>query len=357
MDDGMKATVKRALKSAGIFDSLKTIAEVKTLAGGLRRFRNSGVTPKAAHNSLISLFCKTGGASNDFIHGFIARANPPLPLAPQGVLGSPGSAELAGIKQALDQKGYYVFPQRLPDALCDRLLDFTLRQESTVRVKPADGTAPRPILARYERERPLGVRYDFTEQDILKSSEAQKLMADTSLLAVAQAYLGCEPILDLIACWWHTAYSAQPDKDAAQFFHFDMDRIKWLKFFFYITDVGPDNGPHTFVAGSHRTKGIPGSLLDKGMTRLTDDEVARCYAKEDFIEFTGPRGTIIAEDTRGLHKGKHVRTGDRLVFQLEFSDSLFGHDYPGLNPEPFLDARMEAMAKTHPRIFSRYFPS
>ena len=33
---------------------------------------------------------------------------------------------------------------------------------------------------------------------------------------------------------------------------------------------------------------------------------------------------MIVEDTRGLHKGKHVEKGDRLIFQLQFTSSLFG---------------------------------
>jgi len=337
----------------GLLGPLKTAADVKAVATGLRRLEKDGITPKRAHDGLISLFCKTAGVSNDFIHRMVARANPPVALSPDGVLGRPDAAELSRVKAALDEKGYYVFPRRLPDDLCDRLLGFSLRHESTVRGKPGNGKPE--LRVRYERERPLGIRYDFTEQDILESADAQRLMADSSILAVAQAYLGCRPILDLIACWWHTSYSSQPDKDAAQFFHFDMDRIKWLKFFFYITDVGPDNGPHTFVSGSHRTKGIPAKLLEKGMARLTDEEVAACYRKEDFIEFTGPRGTIIAEDTRGLHKGKHVHRGDRLVFQLEYSDSLFGHDYPKVTPMPFLDPGMESAARSFPGIYSRYF--
>ena len=50
---------------------------------------------------------------------------------------------------------------------------------------------------------------------------------------------------------------------------------------------------------------------------------SRFIDPEDMVEIGGPRGTIFAEDTRGLHKGKHLLTGDRLLFQLEFSNSLF----------------------------------
>jgi len=180
-------------------------------------------------------------------------------------------------------------------------------------------------------------------------------MCDPSLLAVAQAYLGCRPILDIVAFWWHTAFSDQPDEEAAQFYHFDMDRLKWLKFFFYVTDVTPENGPHCFVAGSQRTGGIPEPILRKGYQRLTDEEVKAAFPdSRDFIEFTAPRGTIIAEDTRGLHKGKHVRSGDRLVFQLEFCDCMFGTGYRiGKLPRE-LDPGLAAALERYPRLFSKF---
>src|SRR6185437_17098348 len=85
---------------------------------------------------------------------------------------------------------------------------------------------------------------------------------------------------------------------------------------------------HSFVRGSHRTGGIPSALLSKGYARLTDEDVARHYARTDVMEFLAPRGTVLAEDTRGLHKGLPVRRGDRLMLQLQFSNSLFGGYYP-----------------------------
>ena len=33
------------------------------------------------------------------------------------------------------------------------------------------------------------------------------------------------------------------------------------------------------------------------------------------------------EDSRGLHKGKKVISNNRLMFQIEFTSSLFGNNY------------------------------
>ena len=46
------------------------------------------------------------------------------------------------------------------------------------------------------------------------------------------------------------------------------------------------------------------------------------------MELQGEKGQIIAVDTRGLHKGKILTDGHRLLFQVEFTNSLFGKNYP-----------------------------
>jgi hypothetical protein len=126
---------------------------------------------------------------------------------------------------------------------------------------------------------PRGVRYDLPMGEVIASPEVQALLCDWSILSVAQSYLRARPIADVMAFWWTTAFNAQPSPAAAQYFHFDMDRIKWLKFFIYLTDVGPDAGPHAFIAGSHRTGGTPQSLLDRGYVRLPDGDVRACFPK------------------------------------------------------------------------------
>lgn len=198
------------------------------------------------------------------------------------------------------------------------------------------------------------MRYEFQEQDLINDSVVQTLIADMSFIAVAQAYLRCQPIIDVISMWWHTAFLERPDKDAAQFWHFDMDRIKWLKFFIYLTDVGPENGPHSFVSGSHRRGAIPDDLLSKGYARLTDEEVKRAYPEDRIIEFCGPRGTVIVEDTRGLHKGKHVERGDRLVLQIQFSNSLFGASYRPARFVGVQDDKLNDLRARYRRVYENY---
>jgi hypothetical protein len=328
-----------------------------TLAAALVVFGVSGKTPAWAVQSMVRLFCASGGRSNDLVAKLLAARHPPHPLPAQpGMLESLAPKLIDEAAGALRARGYYLYEQRVPPAVCDRLVQFALTQQATVRLQ--DGESREVISAVYDPSRPpLGVRYDFAEEDLINHPDVQALMADPAIVAAAQAYLGTEPIADVVAMWWNTAFSDRPDSEAAQYFHFDLDRIKWVKFFIYLTDVTSESGPHFFIATSHRTGGIPAALLAKGYARLADDDVSAHFPQQDFIEFTAPRGTILAEDTRGLHKGQNVRTGHRLMLQIQFSNSLFGPPYPKVAFNAMHDRNLAAMIARYPRIYSAYRPA
>jgi hypothetical protein len=317
-------------------------------------YRNTGGTPPWAYQSLIRLFCLTGGWSNDLVAWAITRTNSRVALSNvRGVLGDLSASEVQRIAERIRADGYHVFERCLSAELCERLVQFATRTPS--RVRAMDGAAKnRDLVLAYDRHSPTGIRYDLASEDVINNPDVQALMADASILTVAQTYLGTRPLADVIGMWWHTAYSTEPDEEAAQFYHFDMDRIRWLKFFIYLTDVGPDNGPHCFVRGSHRSGGIPWRLRAKGYARLSDAEVRANYPAESIVEFCAPQGTVIAEDTRGLHKGLHVRAGDRLMLQIQFSNSLFGGSYPTAHLRPPLHSDLARRVKEAPAVYQAY---
>ncbi len=330
------------------------VRSVFALPWGLWRYLATGLTPYVSYQSMIWLFCATGGRFNDWMSWCIAKRRPPVTLPnTSGVLGALDAPHCAELGERLRRDGYVVFPSALPADVCDRLQAFAAHTPATIR--PMDGqSADMTRQALYEPSNPQAVRYDYQPSGLLDQTDVQDLLADPSLLALMQEYLGCAPKADVLSMWWHTAFQDHPDSKAAQYFHFDMDRFKWLKVFIYLTDVGPDNGPHAFVRGSHRTGAIPQHILDRGYVRITDDEVAANYLAEDIMTFTAPRGSIIVEDTRGLHKGVHVRDGARLILQLQFSNSLFGTNYPTARMSKVTSPRMRLMLERAPDIYSQY---
>lgn len=329
-------------------ERLADVADAAAILGGLAYYGVRSETPERAYQGMIRQFCRSAGRSNDLISRGVSLLRRPHEFAQHE--GALGDLNRQPITEALDRDGYYVFDKRLPDAVCDELTELALR---TPALAQGIGGKPDEMLV-IDRANPQAVRYEIPTRDLVANARVQSLMADWSLLTIAQDYLRAAPVFDIVTMWWNTAMQDRPDARAAQYYHFDMDRPRWIKFFFYLTDVGPENGPHRFIRGSHRTGGIARDLLAKGYARLDDEEVARHYPASDHVSFTGPRGTIIAEDTRGLHKGQHVERGDRLIFQVELTNTLFGGKV-GRTPlrPPFVEALRDRL-RDYPRLYSAF---
>ena len=172
--------------------------------------------------------------------------------------------------------------------------------------------------------------YKFNSNDLIQNQWVQKLIMDPVLINIAGTYLGANPIFDFAAMWWSTD-SKTKKEDAAQEYHFDLDRPKWLKIFIYLTDVNKDNGPHCYISKTHKVGNKPQEILDRGYVRVTDKELEKYYPKSSLKEVTGPSGTIVFGDTSCWHKGKPIVKGDRLILQLEYTNSLFGLNLPKFN--------------------------
>jgi len=336
---------------------------VKTVIEGVESYwKNKNYeTPPEAYQSLIRLFCDTQGSSNDFFHDIVKLNHPPykLPETVKGVLGELDSAKLKMISEQLAEDGFYVFEHKLDDDIIEELLEISRTQVAHVRPIEADAKTYKieeELQEIYDPNNKKGIRYDYYPDVLLSNNRVQKMLADMSLIALAQEYLGCQPVSDVLGYWIHTDFVKESNAMAATKWHFDMDRIKWMKVFFYLSDMDTDHGPHCFVKGSHKTGGIPAELLKRGYARIEDWEVEQHYKKEDILEVVGKKGTIVAVDTRGLHKGKYLLKGDRTLFQMNFSDSLFGGAFDKKAhtfPEEICEELRDTMAR-YPRVFAKY---
>ena len=124
-----------------------TLFSTARLALGGMAHMTRGRTPDAAYQSLISLFCQTGGTSSDWLSQMISLTSPPyvLPDA-RGVAGDLDDATLKNITATLDDRGYYVFEKRLPQDLCDELVKFARTTRCSVRPLSQPGAGVKPIV-------------------------------------------------------------------------------------------------------------------------------------------------------------------------------------------------------------------
>ena len=111
---------------------------------------------------------------------------------------------------------------------------------------------------------------------------------------------------------------------------------------------------HCYVAGSQRAGAGASELLSRGYVRIPDEDMQKHYPPEAFVEITGPRGTIVAVDTRGFHKGKPLSTGERLLLQLEYADSLFGGTYARTPLRPLAETGLPERLAQFPRLYSKF---
>ena len=168
-------------------------------------------------------------------------------------------------------------------------------------------------------------KFFYESEDLIKLKPVQEILCNDYLFDIASRYLDAEPILYNINCWYNFP-TKLADKEAAQLWHFDMDRPKWIKIFIYLSNCNKNNGPHCFVQGTHLDGSIFYEILSLGYTRIQDVVVNKLY-KTKIKEFNFKEGDLLFEDSRGLHKGKKVISKNRLMFQIEFTSSLFGNEY------------------------------
>jgi len=247
---------------------------------------------------------------------------------------------VAGIKR----DGFYVFQHTAPAELVDAILNHAEKVPSMAR-----GASTPPEV--YPRSQPQVGRYDIDEDHALECAEIQDFATDPVMALISQKYLGQPVLMDEVAFWWTTTMKAEDADLNAQLFHQDRDRMSFLKFFMYLTDVTTDTGTHVYIKGSH--KSIPWSLRADGRQR--EEDVAAAGLTANVTELTGGAGTIMAVDTIGLHKGKTPLTSDRLALENEFATSLFGMDYeiPTFTPTNLVKQRFIEM----PWVLQRYATS
>lgn len=329
-------------------------SQIGSVLGGLYEFYRTGDVSSEARSSLLRLHCETNGRFTDHLATLLRMARPPRrPVPVSGFLGDLSVSDQQAIVSSIARDGFHVFEQRLPDELCAQMARFAAQTPALVEGRGR--SLEERVL--FDPASPISNTYRILEEDIVRSKPMQRLMADASFLAVAERYLRTLPILSMVNLWWSPTFGREPGADAAQEYHFDFDPPPiWLLFFVYLTDVGPDNGPHVYVRGSH-VGGHPAAaaLLRRGYVRIPDEDIAAAFGAENVVEICGKRGTILAVDTRGFHKGKPPASGHRLMMQLTYSCPPYSGAHSRKMPLPAdIDPALAASIDQVPRVYGKY---
>lgn len=191
--------------------------------------------------------------------------------------------------------------------------------QTTVEQLEQDGIARLPDLLSGDdiaeihdwlRSCPLAGGDAYGLDSVLNCPHVVRVMSDPRILAIAGEFLGCKPTVSSIGIRW--SFCATRSR-MVQTFHRDLDDWRFLKVFVYLTDVDDTSGPHTYVRGSHKTKG----RRRAGAYPLED--LQRTYGPDAILRVVGNAGTSFVADTYGIHRGEIPVSSPRLILQIQYS--------------------------------------
>ena len=316
------------------------------------KFLVSNKTSNERYYQMRSDYIVNKNKDADICSSITAIINPKFKISnSKGIIGDLGSKEVKEVSNSLYENGYYIFEKKLDASTVERIKSFM--ETVPVRYSTVDSQLSSIVNEKgYRKCADLGNRFDIADVAFCNSNkDLLDIIADENFFHISNEYLGSKPILDIVTLWWNKTIpvSLSDDKKnllknaSAQMFHLDMDRLKFLKFFIFLTDVDEESGPHVYVKNTHKVS--PDYITSDG--RFTDDLI-EANAGDKIVKICGGRGSIIAVDTRGLHKGMEVLKGERLIFQVEFTNSLFGNPE---HPSSSLKLQIKPIYKKSYKLF------
>ena len=208
------------------------------------------------------------------------------------------------------------------------------------------------------------IRMDVVKSELLSNKVVTNFVTDKKWIKIVKKIINVEPKLIDVTSWYTLPHKKELDlnKYSAQIWHRDVDKIRDLKIFIYLSDVvSLDKGPFEILINSHRMSLDKLRYENKNNFRISDDKIKNknIYLKHSFL---GEKGTNFIVDTRCLHRGGVVKNEFRQVIELYFSNSSFGkHEYFNLFSKPNLKSNWESYdiwkrnIENYPGIYNTLF--
>ena len=172
------------------------------------------------------------------------------------------------------------------------------------------------------------LRSILTNQDLARNPKLIDFALSDSLLSLVTNYLGTIPHLNRIDLLYSVNHGGD-EAISSQIYHLDPEGTRQAKLFMNLRDVGPDEGPFTFIPASETTRIVNAikkrRLEDTAMAagRYSDEELDAVGGLDKAIAVDGPKGSAALVDTsRCLHFGSRVKPGTyRLCLYIQYCTS------------------------------------
>ena len=271
-----------------------------------RFLSKAGQNPRWAVVEIFSRFAAVRSALR------VARRQPAFPAADSVSMFDTDPVRFA---EVLEADGFALGLQ-LPPPVLEKLKAFAL---SATCYGDADLSKGFKYLDKAQAERAAGRKFSqaryYFPQDI--QGVIDSIVQDPVIQTIVARHIKARPCLTSYRMWW--TFPAGESYNASlttSFFHYDKDDFAALRFFFYLTDVSENDGPHAVVRGSHTSKKWS-QLFSLG--QRGDAAIESHYGKDRLAQVVGRAGAGFAEDPFCFHKATRPLVGDRLMLQLAFA--------------------------------------
>ena len=317
-----------------MLSTIKNILSIFLTVTGYIYFLITKKTPNLIYQSYVRSYCYTNGRISKFLNFikkyfifenyFIKKKE------------IKSKYNFKKINDILKNDGYYVFSDKIDEETVKQILNFSLKTECFYYDDQGEKKKclfnPNLKTSEYKSS-----KYSYEEADLFNFDPIHKILFDENFSIIAQNYFNSKPCYSDLAMWWSPTRNFTPTdsmekaNQSAQKFHFDLDRIKWLKLFIYLTDTNEDSGPHEYVKGTHKISGKPKNLLDQGYNRIAEESIDQYFSKDKKIKLLGSKGTMFIADTSCFHRGFPPVNQHRLILIIEFASSMFGANFSKIN--------------------------
>ncbi len=158
---------------------------------------------------------------------------------------------------------------------------------------------------------------------LMPGSPLVRLALHPQIRGVAEAYSGMKLRVQDVNAWVNLPRSVEAEQ--SQLWHRDLpEDHDIVKCFIYVRPVNKANGPMKYVRRSNTPQGrrvkFPSEWDGIGY-RIPDEAVLSVVPDDYVVEATGPAGTVLFADTRGLHRGGHATGDERVVVQITYASN------------------------------------
>lgn len=158
----------------------------------------------------------------------------------------------------------------------------------------------------------MNSHFAVVDQPLLHCPTAVELAFSDIVQNISSEYFQCTPSVGTFNL--RRSYVNQSGPIKHQIFHSDPNSIKFIKFFFYLNDVGPDDGPFSIVRGSLNKK-FNGWL---SKYRWSEEEMKAIYGEDSIAYATGKLGDLFIANTTAFHRGVPPINNDRTMLTLNY---------------------------------------